>query len=210
MTDRHYQWLVDYFSYTKAFCRNIFPSVSQQVRTVIVWDLYYGQSAYLLVSEPNNARITVQIFFQQQFWVAEPCMAACFTQVMSTAIFEHFSHGSVATCLRCGWIVNDDFVAHLLLNLSVKERWKSVAKLWTIVACYFSTHGVFYWGLYISHTYRSPEYDIFSYFIKVWRPTWHKIDHFKDDLLSQYLGLLLKNKPSTTNVNGKITRIKWH
>jgi len=31
------------------------------------------------------------------------------------------SQGSVATCLRCGRIVNDNFVANLLVNLSVKE-----------------------------------------------------------------------------------------
>jgi len=31
------------------------------------------------------------------------------------------SQGSVVTQLGCGGIVNDDFVANLLLNLSVKE-----------------------------------------------------------------------------------------
>ena len=36
------------------------------------------------------------------------------------------SQGSVVTELRCGGIVNDDFVANLLMNLSVKEFKKSV------------------------------------------------------------------------------------
>jgi len=31
------------------------------------------------------------------------------------------SQGSVVTHLRCGGTVNDDFVANLLINLSVKE-----------------------------------------------------------------------------------------
>jgi len=46
------------------------------------------------------------------------------------------SQGSSAKPLRCGGIVNDDFVAYLLVNLSVKknlqigQHW---AKLWTIL-----------------------------------------------------------------------------
>ena len=32
----------------------------------------------------------------------------------------------MATCLRCGGISNDDFVANLLVNLSVKEFSRSV------------------------------------------------------------------------------------
>ena len=31
------------------------------------------------------------------------------------------SQGSVVTHIRCGGIVNEDFVANLLINLSVKE-----------------------------------------------------------------------------------------
>jgi len=34
--------------------------------------------------------------------------------------------GSVATCLRCGWIFKYGFVANLLVSLSAKEFWKSV------------------------------------------------------------------------------------
>jgi len=50
-------------------------------------------------------------------------MTACFTQVLSTAIFLNtdISQGSVATQLKCIGIGNDDFVANLLENLSVKE-----------------------------------------------------------------------------------------
>ena len=39
------------------------------------------------------------------------------------------SQGSVATCLSCGGRVKDDFVANLLMNLTVKQTWKSVS-LW--------------------------------------------------------------------------------
>jgi len=52
------------------------------------------------------------------------CMTACFIQSGP----EHgnffnidISQGSVVTQLRCGGIVNEDFVANLLLNLTVKE-----------------------------------------------------------------------------------------
>jgi len=38
----------------------------------------------------------------------------------------HISQGSVATYLRCGGIFKHDFVANLLLSLSVKEFLKSV------------------------------------------------------------------------------------
>jgi len=46
------------------------------------------------------------------------------------------SQGSLVTPLRCGGIVNDDFVAYLLMNLSVKKKLKigqHLAKLWTIL-----------------------------------------------------------------------------
>jgi len=36
------------------------------------------------------------------------------------------SQGSVATCLKCAEIFNDQFVTHLLLSPVVKEFWKSV------------------------------------------------------------------------------------
>jgi len=62
------------------------------------------------------------------------------------AIFNtNISQSSVVTQLRCGGIVNEDFVANLLVNLSVKvkELWKSVnilAKLWATLQWL-----VFYW-----------------------------------------------------------------
>jgi len=49
------------------------------------------------------------------------------------------SQGSSATRLRCGGIV-DDFVAYLLLNLSVKKNWKSV-NIWR-------SYGQYYNGLF--------------------------------------------------------------
>jgi len=41
---------------------------------------------YIFLSVNLNHRTE---FFQQLFRVAESCMAACFTQVLSMAIFEH-------------------------------------------------------------------------------------------------------------------------
>ena len=46
--------------------------------------------------------------------------------MMHASDFRQFSNidvsqGSAATRLRCGGIVNDDFVAYLLVNLSVKN-----------------------------------------------------------------------------------------
>jgi len=44
------------------------------------------------------------------------------------------SQGSLAIRLRCGGIVNDDFVAYLLVNLSVKMKiYQHLAKLWTVL-----------------------------------------------------------------------------
>jgi len=70
-------------------------------------------------------------------------MTACFID----SDLEHgnflntgISQGSVVTQLRCGGIVNEDFVANVLVNLPVKECLKSVnigeimGKI--IVACY--------------------------------------------------------------------------
>jgi len=53
----------------KAFCCNIFSSASQQMRTVILWEFYYGHSVYLLVSELNNAKMTVRNFNNCSEWL---------------------------------------------------------------------------------------------------------------------------------------------
>jgi len=55
------------------------------------------------------------------------------------------SQGSVAIRLRCGGVVND-FVAYLLMNLSVKKLKiaQHLAKLWTIL----------YWLVFLTHTVR--------------------------------------------------------
>jgi len=58
------------------------------------------------------------------------------------------SQGSSATPLRCGGIVNDDFVAYLLVNLSVKkcENRSTFGEVMdNIVVPYFLTHSVDYW-----------------------------------------------------------------
>jgi len=61
------------------------------------------------------------------------------------------SQGSIATQLRCGEIISQGFVANLLMNLSVKEIWKSV-NIWRSYgqycsALFFLTHSVV-WGVY--------------------------------------------------------------
>jgi len=59
------------------------------------------------------------------------------------------SQGSSTTPLRCGGIVNDDFVAYLLLNLSVKKIWKSV-NIWRSCGQYCSA--LFFWlTVYYTH-----------------------------------------------------------
>jgi len=47
------------------------------------------------------------------------------------------SQGSVVTQLRCGGLVNDDFVANLVMNLPVKEFFKSV-NIWRSYWQYYS------------------------------------------------------------------------
>jgi len=56
------------------------------------------------------------------------------------------SQGSVVTQLRCDEIVSQGFVANVLVNLSVKEVWKSV-NIWRSYgqycsALFFLTHSV--------------------------------------------------------------------
>ena len=57
------------------------------------------------------------------------------------------SQGSSATPLRCGGIVNDDFVACLPMNLSVKkfENRSTFGEVMDniVVPCFFLTHGVY-------------------------------------------------------------------
>jgi len=40
---------------------------------------------------------------------------------MAISLNNDISQGSVVTQLRCGGTVNEDFVANILMNLSVKE-----------------------------------------------------------------------------------------
>jgi len=68
---------------------------------------------------------------------------------MHASYFRYFpnsdtdvSQGSSATPLRCGGIVNDNFVAYLLVNLQVKKIWKSV-NIWRSYGQYCS--GLFFW-----------------------------------------------------------------
>ena len=52
-----------------------------------------------------------------------------YTQFLSMA---DISQGSVATCLRCGGVFNDEFTANLLVSLLVKTG-QYFAKLWVTV-----------------------------------------------------------------------------
>ena len=78
---------------------------------------------YRLVSELNNTKMTVRNFNNCFEWLSFAYKLASQTQVLSMAIFSNSdtSQGSVVTQLRCGGIINKDFVANLLVNLSVKE-----------------------------------------------------------------------------------------
>ena len=60
-------------------------------------------------------------------------MTGCFIDSgLDHGIFlkSDISQGSVVTQLRCGEIISQGFVANLLVNLSVKEVWKSVNICW--------------------------------------------------------------------------------
>jgi len=65
---------------------------------------------------------------------------------MAFFLNSDISQGSVVTQLRCGEIISQCFVANLLVNLSVKEAWKSV-NIWQSYgqycrALFFFTHSV--------------------------------------------------------------------
>ena len=73
-------------------------------------------------------------------------MTACFIDSdLRSSAWEFFntdiSQGSVVTHLRYGGIVNEDFVANLLVNLSVKEFSKPV-NIWRSYGQYYS--GLFF------------------------------------------------------------------
>jgi len=77
--------------------------------------------------------------------VAEFCTTGCFIDSgLDHGIFWtlDISQGSVVTQLRCGEIVSHGFVANLILNLPVKEVWKSV-NIWRSYGQYCSA--LFFW-----------------------------------------------------------------
>ena len=86
--------------------------------------ILHGHSVYLLVSELNNAKITVRNFNNCFEWLS-------FVQQLASYIHSDLKHcnflntdiseGSVVTQVRFGGIVNEHFVANLLVNLSVEE-----------------------------------------------------------------------------------------
>ena len=71
-------------------------------------------------------------------------MTGCFIDSgLDHGIFlnSDISQGSVVTQLRCGGILNDDFVAYLLVNLSVNkiENWSTFGEVMDniVVPCFF-------------------------------------------------------------------------
>jgi len=72
--------------------------------------------------------------------MAEFCMSACFIHSgldHGNFVSTDISQRSVLTQLRCGGIINKHFVANLLMNLPVKEFWKSV-NIWRSYGQYYS------------------------------------------------------------------------
>jgi len=74
-------------------------------------------------------------------WLSFAWQLTSYIQVLNVAILNtDISQGSVVTQLRCGGIVNEDFVVNSLVNLSMKEFWnqstfhKVMGEI--IVACY--------------------------------------------------------------------------
>jgi len=67
----------------------------------------------------------------------------------------NISHGSVATYLRCGGIFDNHFIANFILNVLVKELWKSV-HIWRRYGqkssvLLFLTHGVYMMNVMLHH-----------------------------------------------------------
>jgi len=80
----------------------------------------------LLASELNNAKITVRNFSSVlSSWVLHEFFIHSGLEHCNF-LNSDISQSSPVTQLRCGGIVNEDFVAYLPMNLSVKEFWKSV------------------------------------------------------------------------------------
>jgi len=93
-------------------------------------------------SELHNAKITVRNIFSTTVLSGWVLHGSLLHSGLEHGIFFNtdISQGSVATRFRYVGLVNDDFVANLLVNLSVKELWKSV-NIW-------QRHGQDYSGLF--------------------------------------------------------------
>jgi len=65
-------------------------------------------------------------------------------QIFTSFPILMFSQGTAATRLRCGGVVNDDFVAYLLVNMSVKnvENRPTFGKVMDNIIMAFLTHSV--------------------------------------------------------------------
>jgi len=125
----------------------------------------WSVSHFLPVTSPNVHRFLKLFHHQTQQWIRtkvitewptipQTCSYTTLWFVVDNDACIKFSlfsdmdvsQGSSATPLRCGGIVNDDFVAYLLVNLSVKNIWKSV-NIWRSYgqycsALFFLTHSV--------------------------------------------------------------------
>ena len=105
---------------------------------------------YLLVSELNNAKMTVRNFNNSVLsgWILHDMLLHRLRSWSWHFFNSDISQGSVVTQLRCREIISQGFVANLLMNLPVKEVWKSV-NIWRSYGQYcsalflFLTHSVY-------------------------------------------------------------------
>jgi len=89
--------------------------------------IFSTATIYLFVSEINYAKIAVRNF-PTTVWSGWVLHGSLLYSSLERGNFLNtdISQGSVVTHLRCGGIVSDNFAANLLVNLPVKEFWKSV------------------------------------------------------------------------------------
>ena len=78
------------------------------------------------------AKWTINLYWSNPSQLKCLALLSCDLSLLKhISYYRQFSYiyillGSVATCLRCGWIFKYGFVANLPVSLSAKEFWKSV------------------------------------------------------------------------------------
>jgi len=98
--------------------------------TVILWKFDYGHSVYLSVSELNNAKTTVRNFSTTVLsgWVLHDNLLHSGLE-HGNFLNSDISQGSVATRLRCGGIVNEEFCCKFTTE-SVSEKFWTSVNIW--------------------------------------------------------------------------------